>query len=197
MYRFIFILFLTMLPTAALAAYDGHISVPAGYVLQRLEETDGEIARPRDWNFASREMPGGWMWTITPEDPKGFYETGLRIQLFMAVQSVTGKSRDEFAEKILAMERSKAASIIRDCPAEDLGEFKRQCLEVLETDPQTTGPKTFHVLYSIMWQKDVDIVTLTIFGAPPEKWESLQPTIAIMSLFRIIGKDFGKNLPQK
>jgi hypothetical protein len=75
----------------------------------------------------------------------------------------------------------------------DLGYFKRQCLEVLEDIQEPSGTKRFHILYSVMWLKDMDIVAVSTFGSPEAKWESVGKISRVMSEFILIGKQPGNS----
>ena len=186
-----FVLFALLLAPLASRASDD-LPVPEGFVLQALAETDGQIARPKDWFFASQGTPSGWMWTISKEDTRqGPYETGMRIQMFLGVAAKSGMTRPQFAEHFLAGKRD-ATTVLRDCPAQDAGDFMRRCLEVLESIDGPSGPRTYRILYSMMWGKQMDMVVLSIFGAPPEDWDSLEPVINTMAAFRIVGRNLGK-----
>jgi hypothetical protein len=177
---------------AETAAPDSYgLVIPDGYVLQVLDPTDGRIAMPKDWYYTSRGAPNGWVWTFAEEDPrKGEYETGLRIQMFVAVEENTKLSRADFARHFIDRKR-KSAKVIKECPIADLGSFERQCIEVLEDIREPSGVKRFHVLYSIMWLKDKDIVAVSTFGAPEAKWDTVSDISTVMSGFVLIGKAFG------
>jgi hypothetical protein len=171
----------------------GDLVVPEGYVLQVLGATDGRIAMPKDWFYANRATPSGWLWTFAAEDPKGGeYETGLRIQMLVQVEEKLKRSRESFATGFLE-QRRKSAHVLRDCPVQDFGSFKRQCLEVLEEIEEPSGKKQFHILYTVMWLKDMDIVAVSTFGAPPEKWDAVANIASVMSEFILIGKHPGNS----
>ena len=44
-------------------------SVPEGYVLQPLKETDGSILKPEDWYFDSQGTRSGWTWNFSKGNP--------------------------------------------------------------------------------------------------------------------------------
>lgn len=188
-----------MLPLAGRASGEGpedaDIPIPPGFVLQRLAETDGQIARPRDWFFASQGTPSGWMWTLSREDTsKGPYDVGMRIQMLLGYTESSGKSREAFVRDFLAGKRA-AAEVLRECAAPvDIGAFRRLCLEVIEEValPAPAVSRRFRILYSLMWGEELDIVVVTIFGAPPEEWETAGPIADAMAAFRLIGPKFGE-----
>lgn len=188
--RYIFALLLSVLSVACLAAND--IVVPKGFVLQHLTETDGQIARPKDWFYTSSGTSSGWLWTISKEDPvKGPYKTGLRIQLLAGVAKDSGKTREEFVQDFISGKRT-SSKVMRDCPKSDLGQFYRQCIEVLEPVPARADPITYRILYSVMWGKELDVVVISTFGAPPETWKTAAPIADAMTEFRVIGPGFGR-----
>jgi len=173
------------------------IFVPNGFVLQPLDPTDGKIARPKGWYYSSGGTPSGWMWTISEEDSsKGGYETGLRMQLLVGVQKETHHSTEEFALNFLQQKRA-ITTVLRECQTTDQGEFKRQCLEVLEEIEGPHGKIRYHILYSVFWGKEMDMVFLNTFGAPEQKWESVRNISDTMSHVVLIGPNFGKNLPDR
>jgi hypothetical protein len=148
---------------------------------------------PKGWYYTNRATPSGWLWTFSAEDPtSGEYETGLRIQMFVGVEGSLKRSRESFATAFL-QEKRKAFKVLRDCPITDFGQFKRQCIEVLEDLPEPSGVKRFHLLYSVMWERDMDIVAISTFGAPETKWDSVAPISKVMSAFVLIGKNPGNS----
>lgn len=166
------------------------IEVPEGYVLQRLVETDGQIARPKDWFFTSKGRPSGWLWTFSQEDPdKGPYKTGLRIQLLIGVAEGTGQSRKAFVQNFIAEKRAAVTEVLSDCPRADVGKFYRKCLEVIEP----ISGDNYRILYSMMWGKELDMVVLTTFGTPKENWDKVAPISEVMSVFELIGPNLGKS----
>ena len=166
---------------------------PEGYVIQKLEETDGSILRPKDWNFESSGTPSGWTWCISKDKPiNGAYETGVRIQLLIGVAEGTGKSREQFVSEALGAKASVAHEVIRNCEPVDMGTFVRQCLEVVEETSFRGENVKFRVLYSAMWFKEMDMVALSIFGSPREEWASVSEVSDRMAQFTLIGPRFGK-----
>lgn len=166
--------------------------VPAGYVLQPLDPTDGKIAKPHDWYYKSEGTPSGWLWTLSAEDAsKGGYETGLRMQLIVGVEKSTKKSPFAFAQDFLQKKR-QSTSVVRECPEEDQGQFRRQCIEVVESLKRTDRTTSYHIIYSVFWGKNLDIVVINTFGAPQEKWEGVKNISEVMSKVELIGPNFGK-----
>ena len=146
-------------PNTAPPPDNGGLLVPEGYVLQVLGATDGRIAMPKGWFYTNAATPSGWQWTFSAEDPRaGAYETGLRIQMFMRVEQELKRSRESFATAFLE-QRRKSAHVLRDCPIQDFGSFKRQCLEVLEVIGEPSGQKQFHILYTVI-PKDAWVIPL-------------------------------------
>jgi len=184
---------LALLPTIFLwSGDDPLVKVPKGYVLQKLDATDGLIARPSDWFYGNHGTASGWVWTISKEDPKkGAFETGFTIQMIIGLESKTKQSRQEFCTNFINSKR-KSLKVFKECPVIDMGTFMRQCIEVLEIIPESASKKEFHVLYSVMWMKNMDIAAVTTFGASDADWESIVPITQVMSEFRLIGPDLGK-----
>jgi hypothetical protein len=189
MRNFLFVfLCLWMLPSHAGEGFP----IPEGFVLQRLESTDGRIAKPKDWFYVSSGTPSGWLWTLSAEDPsKGGYETGLRIQLLAGVEKGTKRSTEEFAQNFLQQKRA-STMLVSECPVVDQGQFKRQCIEVIENVQRPEGVKIYHILYSVFWGNKLDMVVVNTFGAPEEKWSSVSPFSKVMANVELIGPGFGK-----
>jgi hypothetical protein len=166
--------------------------VPEGFVLQPLKETDGQVIMPKDWHFKSEGTREGWLWTFSKEDTtKGPYDTGLRIQMILGASEAIGKTHDQLAEQFISGKRN-SIEVIKDCPKEDIGDFYRQCIEVIEEVKIGTEVRTFHILYSLMWSKKMDMLIVSIFGTPSEEWEKNKTIISTMREFRLIGPNFGK-----
>lgn len=167
-------------------------TVPEGYVLQRLEATDGRIARPKDWFYTNGGTPSGWVWTFSKEDPsKGGYETGFRIQLLVGIKEKTGQSPEAFAQNFL-LKKKLSAKVIKDCPTDTQDDFMRQCLEVIEDIQRPKGMTTYHILYSVFWGRKLDMVVVNTLGAPEEEWQSIIPINDVMSHVVLIGPNLGK-----
>jgi hypothetical protein len=184
------LLLLGLVPVAAAAT---PILVPPGYVRQQLEPTGGEIARPIDWYFHTRQTPSGWIWTMSKEDARsgGAYLTGQRIQLMVGVEGSSGLTRAGFVDRYLA-DRRRGNRVLMECPATDMGEFHRRCLEVVETGEVDGEPRSFRVMYSLMWGKQLDMVVSSTFGAPAETWRADALRSEPMTGFRLLGPDTEK-----
>jgi hypothetical protein len=167
------------------------IPIPDGYVAQKLDVTDGWIARPKDWFYTNKGVPHGWLWTIAKEDPaKGPYQTGMHIQMFFGLQEAH-LAPEKMAQGFLKEQREKN-KVLSDCPVAQAGTFMRQCLEVLEDDPNAGTAAKYHIQYSAFWVPDGDMVVITTFGAPEDKWASVKSIQQVMSNVVLIGADFGK-----
>jgi hypothetical protein len=184
-------IFLILCCSLAFAQSNDGIVVPEGYVLQVLGATDGRIAMPKNWYYSNEGTSSGWLWTFSAEDTKkGEYETGLRIQMIMKVEEITKHPREAFAKDFIEQKR-KSFKVLKECPVLDFGVFKRQCIEVIEDVKEPSGVKRFHILYSVMWLKEIDIVAISTFGSPELKWDSVSDISKVMSEFLLIGKNLG------
>jgi hypothetical protein len=187
-----FLLFFLFLASPSLSA-NRNLHVPEGFVLQHLDATDGQIVRPKDWFFSSSGTESGWLWVISKEDSaNGPYETGLRIELQVGVQKRYGQTREALVDSFLAEKRAGSTQIVKDCEVSDIDGFHRRCLEVIESIQQPSGLNTFHILYSVMWGKDLDMIVVSTFGAPRDAWPSVTSTADAMREFVLIGPNFGK-----
>lgn len=187
--RGIFLVLLGLLPWAGAAAA---VIVPPGYVRQQLEPTGGEIARPIDWYFHTQQTPSGWIWTMSKQDSrKGTWLTGQRIQLMVGVEGSSGLTRAGFVDRYLA-DRRRGTRVLLECPATDMGEFHRRCLEVVETGEVDGKPRNFRVMHSLMWGKELDMVVTSTFGAPSETWREDALRSEPMTGFRLLGPDTEK-----
>ena len=165
-------------------------TAPAGYHVQILEATDGRIVAPDGWNYRSRGTPSGWLWTFSKEsNADGSYETGLRLQLLVGVQKGTNKTPKEFALNFLEQKR-RTARVINECGPSDQGHLIRQCLEVVEH--LTSGGDPYHIVYSVFWGKEMDMVVLSTFGTPEELWPEYSRVAKVMSEVQIIGPNLGR-----
>jgi hypothetical protein len=111
--------------------------------------------------------------------------------MLIGVTKRTGQGREEFAESFV-QGKLTSTQVLKNCPVEDMGEFLRRCLEVIETLPRSSGSAPFRILYSVMWGKAVDMVVVTIFGAPPNTWEEVVPIANVMAQFTLIGPKFSR-----
>jgi len=177
-YILCFFLLLSLMPASA-------IDVPDGYVLQTLDPTGGEIARPKGWFYTEHHHGPVFEWTLSKEDAgKGPYQIGFRIQTFVGIRQGTGKSAREFCLHFLET-KQKLGKIVNTFPEMDQGMFTRQGIEVIE--PITQGKKTedYHIIYSVFWGNDSDLGVITIEGAPEYLWSQYEKTFAVMSAFQL------------
>lgn len=165
---------------------------PTEFVTQILEPTGGKIDRPKDWFYSESGSKGGYLWTISKEDPaKGKrYLTGVRIQLIAGVRETTGKSPEEFIRGFIESKEKKADKVLESCEPKEQYLFTRVCLETEE------GP--FHILYSLFWcNDDLDMAVVVTAGAPKDLWEVYSPAFDRMSAFELIDmKRFDKKETQ-
>ena len=192
-WRMLLVLSLFLLAGQTKAIADDEIMAPKGFVLQSLDPTDGLIARPKNWFYQSHGTASGWLWIISAEDPtKGSYETGLRIQMLVGIQKGTGLTTEAFARNYLNQKRQEG-QILKDCPDSDVGQFQRHCIESIEADSQPghQGEK-LHILTTVSWGKSMDMVVVSIFGAPDRNWDQVAPIADVMAKYRLLGPNFGK-----
>lgn len=161
--------------------------VPDGFEVQPLDPFGGRIAKPKGWYFHSRGTPTGWLWVLAEQDPaKGKWDTGSQIQLIAQVSKKAGKSPEEFVRDTL-QQIKKSSRVLRECEVETVGEFRRQCLEVVETVDGANGKREFRHLYTLSWHVSADMVVIALFATTPDKWESLRETHRAMSVYEVIG----------
>lgn len=169
--------------TAALA--DEPFVVPEGYTLQILEPTGGKIAKPNGWFYAERNMPTGYLWTISREDPaKGQYLVGEHIQVLAKMEELANMTAEAFIEGFAGQAKAAAAKVVSECAPAQQGMFMRRCLETEEVLPFESGTKRFHIQYSLFWMKDLAVVTT--FGAPVEEWAEVEGVAKVMAKFELI-----------
>lgn len=120
------------------------------------------------------------MWTISREDSAGAsYTTGVRIQTFVGVKKVTGKTPKEFVEDFVRNKKKTADKIVKSCGEKKQQLFTRVCIETEE------GPH--HILYSLFWgNDDLDMVVVSIAGTTKELWDTYSPVFDLMSGFELI-----------
>jgi hypothetical protein len=155
-------------------------SPPTEFVTQVLEPTGGKILRPKSWFYSEGHRGSSYMWTLSKEDMAGNrpYTTGVRIQTFVGVKDVTGKTAKEFILDFVAA-KNKSAKVLNSCTEQDQGLFTRICLETEE------GPH--HILYSLFWgSSGMDIAVVSVAGTTKEQWKTFAPTFQKMGTFEII-----------
>ncbi len=179
--------------TAPALAESPVAELPAGWVLQKLAATDGEILRPEHWSYQEEPTPSGVMWTLAEDrKPDGTYLTGMRIQLasFSAEQRAS-KTPAQLADELYAKFRSDAERVVDTCGPELRGDFTNRCIEVVQRIPNLSAEDPFHIAYGLWWSETLFVVS--IFGTPEREWPERAPTHQAMANFRLIGPNFGKN----
>jgi hypothetical protein len=141
---------------------------PREFVTQVLEPTGGKAKRPKSWFYNENHGGPSYTWILSREDAsKGPYTTGIRIQMIAGIKKGTGKSPKQFTLDYVASKK-KEAKILKTCGENNQGLFTRVCLETIE------GPH--HILYSLFWGNDVDLVVVTIAGTKKELWDTYANT---------------------
>jgi hypothetical protein len=176
-------------------AHSNELTVPDGYVLQRLEATDGQIAMPKDWHYKSSGTPSGWLYTFSKEKPDPNYETGLRVQMLMGIEKGTKRTKEEFVNANIDTKKRSVTEVVKECKEpSDAGFFMRRCLEVIENIRiGNNPPKPFRILYTFSWAKTMDMVVVNTFGTPTEKWDEFKDVCNAMGSAILIGPNLGKN----
>jgi len=160
------------------------VVVPPGYELQKLDTTQGKIAKPKGWFYSHSADKFSLTWTLAKEDPKaGPYQTGFRIQFVPDATKAAKVPPDAFVERYIA-QKQQTVDVKRQCPAVKVGQFMRRCLETIE------GPH--RILYSLFWSRELDALVVTIFGAPSGEWEQARHIADQMNEFELLGEDFWK-----
>lgn len=156
-------------------------TTPTEFVIQVLEPMGGRISRPKEWFYAETHFGPSYVWTITKEDTlggKGFYTTGVRIQLITNVEKISKKTPRQFMADFAASKR-KEFKVLRTCPESELGMFTRTCLETEE------GPN--RMLYTLFWSDRArDLGVVFVAGTTRTLWDVYAPTFARMGEFEII-----------
>jgi len=160
------------------------VVVPPGFELQKLDTTEGHIAKPKGWFYSHSADKFSLSWILAKEDPKaGPYQTGFRIQ-FVPNATAAGKvAPEQFVARFIA-QKQQSADVKRACPAVKVGQFIRRCLETIE------GPH--RILYSLFWSGELDALVITIFGAPVDEWETARHIADRMNEFELLGANFWK-----
>jgi hypothetical protein len=156
--------------------------------LQVLEPIGGRIKKPKDWFYTeSHRSSNSFLWTISKEKPvNGGYDTGVRIQLFTGIKKGTGKSPEKFLFSFKESKKEAANKVLKDCPVKEQGLFSVICLETIETIPYNGVNKLYHILYSLFWNDEMDMVILSIAGTPQHEWDNYQNIFNEMRGFKII-----------
>jgi len=152
---------------------------PTEFVTQVLEPTGGKISRPKGWFYTESHRGSSYTWILSREDAsKARYTTGVRIQTLVGVKKGTGKTPKEFTLDFLAAKNKEAAKVIKTFAEKDEDLFMRVGVETEE------GPD--HILYSLFWGKNIDVVVVSIAGTTKELWETYSATFNKMGSFELI-----------
>ncbi len=177
---------LSIFVAAATHAADRPATKP-GFQKQILDVTYGEVWRPNGWFYSWSTTASGAIWTVAKEDPsKGWYDTGMRVQLIML--PTTERVTAEQVAQGFIQQKTASATVVRRCEMKERGGFKTVCLETKEqTNPAS---KLHRILYSISWSEERRWVVVNTFGAPDVEWEALRPTVDAMTEIVLIGEKF-------
>lgn len=169
----------------ALPALCAALEVPPGYELQKLDTTEGRIARPKGWFYLHRADKLSLHWVLSKEDTRqgAGYHTGMRIQFTPAATQAAKMPPGQFVERFIA-QKQQSAEVKRTCAAERVGQFQRRCLETVEGQ--------YRILYSLFWSEELDAIVVTTFGAPAGEWEQARHIADRMNEFELLGDDFWK-----
>ncbi len=154
---------------------NAQMTAPVGYRVRSLDPIDGKVLVPDGWHFASSIDPAGYTWIISQEPliegTKGFYKTGMRIQLIHGMHKYKKITPEEFIIKFIAGKKEDNARIIGNCSGVKLGPFQRKCLETKEDMALGGEKKKYRILYSMFWNNEIDTVIVMTFGTPVNKWD--------------------------
>lgn len=165
---------------------------PPGFRTQVMDPTDGRINVPADWTYTSKGTQSGWLWTFAKDRTESDgYDTGFSIQLLLRVREAGQSSPQAFATSLLQTKR-EGARIVRECPTQNVGEYMRQCIEVVENLQRGFRTRPFRLLYSVFWSDEKDQVIVTTFGTPENEWSKWEATVATMAEFQLIGQQMGR-----
>lgn len=183
---------LLLIAVTTVARADTPFTVPEGFELQRLDVTEGRIAKPKGWFYSYGGDRNSIVWTISKEDTsKGPYKTGQKIQFAPAVSHAAKMTPQAFVAKFL-VDKKKAEKVVKECAPQSEGQFMRACLETLEVADTFGRDIQFHILYSVFWSNDNDAIVLTTFGTPEQDWEKERHNADQMAQFELLGEGFWK-----
>lgn len=149
------------------------------YETQILEPTGGNIDRPKNWFFLEAHDQSSWLWIFSREKPEGKpYEVGMRIQAIPSIQEISGKTPKQFILDFKAQKKNEVDKVLRECAEINEGLFVHTCLEAEEG--------RYQILYSLFWGNEMDIVVVTISGAPKNEWARYKKVFERMSGFELI-----------
>jgi hypothetical protein len=159
-------------------------SVPPDFEVQVLEPTGGRIARPKGWFYAQLHREGHLAWTLSREDStQGPYLVGVMVQAIFEVRAKTKQSPSDFVTGFVEAKRA-STQVQSECPERAFEPFKRRCIDTVEENPiSPTGE--FRILYSLLYNDDMDLVVLTIAGAPSNEWQQVSPLFNVMAEFEL------------
>ncbi len=157
-------------------------------VQQILEPTGGKIMKPKNWFYTESQNSSGYVWTLSKEkvSEKGSYDTGVRIQLLAEVKKGTGKTPEQFILSFYEEKKKSVSSVVTTCPVVNQGLFSVICLETIESVPFAGGVKKYHILYSLFWGNNLDVVVVSVAGTFESEWSKYQPIFNKMRAFEII-----------
>jgi hypothetical protein len=158
--------------------------IPKGYVKQELKPIGGMIVKPKDWFYVEGHRKHSFMWTISKENTEGgkkAYDTGVRIQAFVDIQAVTGKTPEEFVRMLFERHKKEADEIHQEVAPKDQGMFTRIGLEVEQGN--------FRVFYSLFWAKEADLAVVSIAGTPKDQWKDYCDTFNRMAEFKLMNME--------
>jgi hypothetical protein len=159
---------------------------PDGFSVQKLSPLGGEIYMPDGWFYTEGHRENAFMWTVAKENPAdGPYDTGVRIQCFVGVHDLTGKSPEEFVKSFVDKKKA-AGAVISVRPEQKQGLFTRIGLEIEESRDVDGKEIVYRILYSCFWGEGADIAVVSISGAPVGLWEQYKDTFNIMSGVKLV-----------
>jgi hypothetical protein len=160
--------------------------VPEGYRLESLDIVDGKVAVPADWTSRMGTLGrNSIVWTFAKDRrPDGSFDTGMSLQIFVGL-SKSGVSSPMIAAIKAAEDIRKRGKLVRECDREEQEHFFKKCIELIETGSPANPAAEFHVLYSVMYGKVMDLLIISAFSAPEAEWNDLVPITQVMSNMRL------------
>ena len=99
------------------------------------------------------------------------------MKTIVGVHEGSGKTPKQFVLDFVKLKK-KEAKVLKTCGENNQGMFTRVCLETEQ------GPH--HILYSLFWGNDIDVIVVSIASTTKELWVTYAPTFDKMKGFELI-----------
>jgi hypothetical protein len=171
-------------------ARGAELEAPAGFETRDFGPLGGQILVPKNWHVSQGSNATNYTLLMSKDlpEPSGRYETGWRIQWVVGISKSMAAATPAKVVQYNISKKKASEHVLKECDAERLGEFSRQCLETLAPVPNKPDKK-YRIIYTFFWSDEKDMLIVGTFGSPEEEWPETAKIYQVIKDFKLVDWD--------